>query len=38
MASQRLGEFRASHKEHRLEWVIIILLATETLLFLLSMR
>ncbi len=37
MASQRLGEFRASHKEQVLEWVIIGLLAGEGLLLLLGM-
>jgi hypothetical protein len=36
MASQRLGEFRASHNEHVLEWVIIVLLAAETLLMLVA--
>lgn len=34
MSSQRIGEFRAARQEHTLEWVIIILLATETLLLL----
>ena len=37
MASQRLGEFRASHKEQTLERVIIVLLAAEGLLLLLGM-
>jgi hypothetical protein len=31
MSSQRLGEYRASHEEHKLEWIIIVLLAAELL-------
>jgi hypothetical protein len=34
MSSQRLGEFRAAHQEHHLEWIIIVLLAAEALLML----
>lgn len=34
MASQRLGEFRASRSEHTLEWIIIVLLAGEALMML----
>jgi hypothetical protein len=34
MSSQRLGEYRAAHEEHFLEWVIIVLLAMETFLML----
>jgi hypothetical protein len=29
MSGQRLGEYRASHEEHKLEWIIIVLLAAE---------
>jgi hypothetical protein len=29
-----MGEFRAAHQEHVLEWVIIVLLAAEALLML----
>jgi hypothetical protein len=36
MASQRLNEFRLSRQEQVLEWTIIILLATQTLLLLLE--
>jgi hypothetical protein len=31
MSGQRLGEYRASHEEHKLEWIIIVLLAAELL-------
>ena len=34
MGGQRMGEYRAAHQEHILEWVIIVLLAAETLLML----
>jgi uncharacterized Rmd1/YagE family protein len=34
MASQRMGEYRAAHEEHFLEWVIIVLLGAEALLML----
>jgi hypothetical protein len=34
MASQRFSEFRTSQRENTLEWVIIVLLAAETLLLL----
>lgn len=34
MTSQRMGEYRAAHQEVILEWIIIILLAAETLLML----
>ncbi|HEX3926941.1 MAG TPA: hypothetical protein VHW65_03000 [Gemmatimonadales bacterium] len=37
MASQRMGEFRASHGEARLEWVIIGLLVLETLALIVGM-
>jgi len=34
MSGQRMGEYRAAHQEHILEWVIIVLLAAELLLML----
>jgi hypothetical protein len=34
LSGQRMGEFRAAHQEHVLEWVIIVLLAAEALLML----
>jgi hypothetical protein len=37
MSSQRLGEYRASHEEHKLEWIIIVLLAAELLALLAQM-
>jgi hypothetical protein len=37
MASQRIGESRAAHDEHFLEWIIIILLAFEALLLFIPM-
>jgi hypothetical protein len=37
MGGQRLGEFRASHEEHKLEWIIIVLLAAELVALLAQM-
>lgn len=37
MGSQRIGETRASRKEQKLEWLIIILLAAEVLMLLLDL-
>lgn len=36
MASQRLGEFRASHQGNKVEWLIVALLAAEIVLMLLA--
>jgi len=37
MSGQRMGEYRAAHEEHVLEWIIIALLAAEMLLLLAQM-
>lgn len=37
MSGQRLGEYRAAHEEHTLEWIIIVLLAAELLALLAQM-
>ncbi len=37
MASQRIGETRASRKEQNLEWLIVVLLAAEVLMLLLDL-
>ncbi len=34
MISQRMGEFQAAHDEHKLEWLIIVILVAETLILL----
>lgn len=37
MSGQRLGEYRAAHEEHNLEWIIIVLLGAELLALLAQM-